>query len=134
MIGEQMNAADLKSRYEAYLDCLNARDWDRLGEVVHDDAVHNGRPLGLAGYRRMLENDVEMIPDLQFHSELVVCEPPFISARLRFDCTPKGEFLGLPVNGRKLCFHENIIYRLEGGKVREAWSVIDKASIEDQLA
>ena len=69
---------------------------------VPDDARHNGRPFGLAGYRAMLERDFDEIPDLRFNIELMVCEPPFVASRLKFDCTPKGLFLGLPVNGKRV--------------------------------
>jgi predicted ester cyclase len=52
---------------------------------------------------------------------------------LNFDCTPKDTFLGLHVNGRRISFAENVIYEFLGGKIREVWSVIDKAAIEAQL-
>ena len=82
----------------------------------------------------MLERDYLDIPDLRFHIDLLVCEPPHVAARLRFDCTPKGEFLGLPVNGRRVAFAENVFYAFRDDKVAEVWSVIDKAAIEAQLA
>lgn len=36
-----MTSAELRSIYLAYLDCLNAQDWLRLGEFVHDEVHHN---------------------------------------------------------------------------------------------
>lgn len=60
-------------------------------------------------------------------------EPPYISSRLRFDVTPKGQFLGLPVNGRSVLLYENVIYKYEDGKIKQVWSVIDKAAIEAQI-
>ena len=128
-----MTEAALADLYRAYIACLNRQDWANLGEFVADDARHNGRPFGLAGYRAMLERDFEEIPDLEFNIELLVCEPPNVASRLRFDCRPKGVFLGLPVNGRRVVFAENVFYRFEGGKIAEVWSVVDKAAIEAQL-
>jgi len=125
--------ADLSELYRAYIDGLNARDWSRLGQFVHEDAVHNGRPLGLSGYRAMLEQDVRDIPDLQFHIGLLVCDPPHVAARLHFDCAPAGTFLGLPVNGRRVAFAEHVIYRFRDGRIAEVWSVLDKPAIEAQL-
>ena len=116
-----------------YIACLNAQDWPNLRRFVADDARHNGRPFGLAGYRAMLERDFEEIPDLQFAIELVVCDPPHVASRLRFECRPKGLFLGLPVNGKRIVFTENVFYQFRGGKIAEVWSVIDKAAIEAQL-
>ncbi|MFP5076019.1 ester cyclase [Rhizobium sp. YIM 134829] len=124
---------DLATRYRAYIDCLNARNWADLGRHVHDDVEHNERPLGLAGYRAMLEADVEAIPDLAFVIDLLVCEPPHLAARLAFTCTPKAEFLGLPFNGRTVSFSENVFYTYQEGKIRSVLSVIDKQAIERQL-
>ncbi|MEA3535808.1 ester cyclase [Rhizobium sp. CC-YZS058] len=124
---------DLKDLYEAYIDCLNARDWARLGQHVHDSVRHNDRPLGLAGYRALLEADVAAIPDLAFKVELLICEPPDLAARLSFTCTPKGEFLGLPVNGRTVSFTENVFYTYRDSKIWTVLSVIDKPAIERQL-
>ena len=126
--------ADLATTYRAYIDCLNRRDWGSLDRFVTADARHNGRPLGVAGYRAMLEQDVREIPDLRFSIQLLVVEPPLVAARLAFDCTPGGAFLGLPVDGRRVRFAENVIYRFHAGRIAEVWSVIDKAAIEAQLA
>ncbi|HEY6519496.1 MAG TPA: ester cyclase [Roseiarcus sp.] len=128
-----MTETALADRYRAYIACLNRQDWPNLHRFVVDDARHNGRPFGLAGYRAMLERDFEAIPDLRFNIELMVCEPPHVASRLRFDCRPKGSFLGLPVNGRRVNFAENVFYRFESDKIGEVWSVIDKAAIEAQL-
>src|SRR5579872_6792773 len=123
----------LSAIYRAYIACLNRQDWANLHEFVAGDVRHNGRPFGLAGYRAMLKRDFEEIPDLSFKIEFMVCEPPFVASRLRFDCRPKGLFLGLAVNGRRVAFAENVFYRFREGKIAEVWSVIDKAAIEAQL-
>ncbi len=124
----------LKAFYRAYIDCLNRQDWNELGRYVADDARHNGRPLGLSGYRSMLIKDFEDIPDLRFTIDRLACEPPLIAARLLFDCSPKGNFLGLRIDGRRISFAENVFYEVRNGKIADVFSVIDKAAIEDQIA
>ena len=128
-----MTKASLSDIYRDYVACLNRQDWARLGAFVHDDAIHNGRRLGLSGYRAMLERDFEEIPDLHFDIQLLISEPPYVASRLRFDCAPKGLFFGLPVNGRRVFFTENVFYEFRDEKIIEVWSVIDKAAIEAQL-
>ena len=128
-----MSDQDLPTVYRAYIDCLNRQDWANLGQFVHHDVVHNGRRLGLDGYREMLERDYQEIPDLQFNIRLLTCEEAMIACRLDFHCTPKGRFLDVPVNGRKVTFSENVFYAFRDGKVGEVWSVVDKAAIEAQL-
>ena len=128
-----MTPAELANIYRNYIACLNRQDWAALGQFVHDDVAHNARPLGLAGYRAMLEQDFRDIPDLRFDIELLISEPPRIAARLKFDCSPAGKFLGLAVDGKRVSFCENVFYDFGDGKIRQVWSVIDKAAIEAQL-
>ncbi len=125
--------SSLSEIYSAYIDCLNRQDWAVLGEFVDDNAVHNGRLIGLAGYRAMLEKDFDDIPDLRFNIQMLIADPTYIASRLAFDCTPRGVFLGLPVNGRTVSFTENVFYEFRQGKIVQVWSVIDKPAIEAQL-
>ena len=128
-----MTKTELADVYRGYIACLNAQDWSKLDRFVHEDARHNNRRLGVTGYREMLEKDFREIPDLQFCIQLLVVDPPSIASRLQFDCTPKGEFFGLPVNGRRISFAENVFYEFREEKVWQVWSIIDKAAIEAQL-
>lgn len=124
---------NLSDLYHAYIACLNAQDWARLRQFVDDDVIHNGQQLGLPGYRAMLERDFAEIPDLHFKIQMLITDPPYIAARLAFDCTPKGKFLGLDIDGRRVSFAENVIYEFRGARIAQVWSVIDKAAIEAQL-
>ena len=128
-----MTKTDLAEIYRAYIACLNRQDWPKLGQFVDDDAIHNGRRIGLSGYREMLERDFDQIPDLYFKIRMLISDPPYIASRLDFDCTPKGTFLGLHVDGKQVSFSENVIYEFRSEKIVQVWSVIDKAAIEAQL-
>ena len=128
-----MIRTDIADVYRNYIDCLNQQDWPKLGQFVHDDAVHNGRQVGLIGYRELLEKDFDDIPDLHFSVQMLISQPPYVASRLAFDCTPKGIFLGLPVNGTRVSFAENVFYEFRGEKICQVWSVIDKVDIETQL-
>jgi predicted ester cyclase len=128
-----MTKTALADLYRDYIACLNRQDWPNLHRFVADDARHNGRPFGLAGYGAMLERDFAEIPDLKFNIELLICDPPHVASRLQFDCRPKGLFLDLPVNGRRVNFAENVFYRFRDERIAEVWSVVDKAAIEAQL-
>jgi predicted ester cyclase len=56
-----------------------------------------------------------------------------LASRIGFDCSRNGSFLGLPVNGKRVSFAENVFYEFRRGKILRVWSVIDKAAIEAQL-
>ena len=129
-----MVRTDLCAIYRDYVACLNRQDWPKLEQFVHDGVYHNGRRLGISGYREMLERDFQEIPDLCFDIQLLVSDPPYIASRLRFDCTPKGRFLGLHVNGKRISFTENVFYEFRNVRIEQVWSIIDKAAIEAQLS
>ena len=128
-----MTQTDLTAIYRAYIACLNQQDWPNLGQFVDESVRRNGERLGLSGYRQMLVRDFHEIPDLHFNIELLIANPPYIASRLAFDCSPKGKFLGLDVNGKRVSFTENVFYEFRAGKIVQVWSVIDKAAIEAQL-
>lgn len=128
-----MDGEDIAQSYRDYITCLNRRDWDDLSNFVHHEVRHNGRPLGLSGYRDLLESDVRDIPDLRFEVGILVASPPRIAARLLFDCTPKGVVMGLPVDGRRVTFAEHAFHEYRDGKIWDVKSIIDKAAIEAQL-
>jgi predicted ester cyclase len=123
----------LPDLYRRYIACLNGKRWDELGHFIDDNVKHNGRAFGLAGYREMLVNDYAAIPDLHFHIDLIVCQAPHAAARLLFDCTPKGIFLGLRVDGRMISFAENVFNKYRDTRIVSVRSAIDKAAIEMQL-
>jgi predicted ester cyclase len=125
---------DLSELYRGYIDCLNRQDWTRLGDFVSADVIHNDRRIGLDGYHAMLVDYFRAIPDLHFSIDFLVVEAPNVAVRLLFDCTPTGDLFGLPVNGRRVRFSENVFYRFSNGRIVQVWSVIDKAAIESQLS
>lgn len=128
-----MDGADLSRLYREYIDCLNRQDWPNLGRFVADDVRYNDAAIGLAGYREMLERDFAAIPDLRFEIRLQVAEPPRVASRLWFDCTPKGELFGLPVDGRRVQFAENVFYAFRERRIAAVWSVIDTAAVAAQI-
>jgi steroid delta-isomerase-like uncharacterized protein len=128
-----MNKIDLSNVYRGYIACLNKQDWPQLGQFVHDDVHYNDQRIGLSGYRAMLERDFSEIPDLFFNLHLLISDSTCVASRLGFVCTPKGKFLGLPVNGKRVSFTENVFYQFREEKIEQVWSVIDKAAIEAQL-
>lgn len=129
-----MTRDELSDIYRGYIDCLNHQSWEDLGSFVREDVTYNAAVVGLAGYRSMLERDFREIPDLVFRIQMLMSDPPNIASRLNFNVTPRAEFFGLPINGRKVAFSENVFYEFIDGKIAHVWSVIDKAAIEQQLS
>ncbi|MGP3697936.1 ester cyclase [Rhodobacter sp. NSM] len=128
-----MTKDKITEAYRAYIACLNGQDWERLHQHVADQVRYNGTAIGLNGYKNMLIEDFRAIPDLSFKIAMLVCDPPVIASRLIFDCTPTGLLFGLPVNGSRVRFEENVFYEYQHGKVSSVWSIIDKSAVAAQL-
>jgi predicted ester cyclase len=133
LLKEVLEMENLIRIYAGYIDCLNSREIGRLGEFVGEDVFYNGARLGLAGYKAMLENDFREIPDLWFSVQILIADETTVASRINFDVTPRGEFFGLQINGRRVSFSENVFYEFEEARIVRVWSVIDKAAIRLQL-
>ncbi|MFD1913419.1 ester cyclase [Halodurantibacterium flavum] len=127
-----MTRDETTEAYRAYIACLNRQDWATLHQHVADGVRYNGSVIGLQGYKDMLVEDFRAIPDLSFNIATLICDPPMIASRLIFDCTPVGELFGLPVNGARVRFQENVFYEYQDGKIVSVWSVIDKSAVAAQ--
>ncbi len=124
----------LADLYQGYIGCLNSQDWGNLENYVGTEVAYNGRMVGLDAYRQAREREFREIPDLHFDVRILVSDEKTVASRLEFEISPSGEFLGLPVNGKRVKFSENVFYEYEGGKIVRIWSVLDKAAIEAQLS
>ena len=82
----------------------------------------------------MLVDDVRAIPDLHYGIDLLVADEDLVSARLWFDCSPQGSFLGIEVDGRRMTFAEHVLYRLRQGRIERVWSLLDRDAVRDQAA
>ena len=112
---------------------LAERRWDDLERFVTDEVVHNGRPLGVAGYRAMLEADTHAVPDLQFIPAILIAHAQTVACRLAFECTPQHTFLGFEPTGEPISFVEHVFYRFEARRIM-VWSLIDREAIREQLS
>ena len=124
----------VRDLYLAYIACLNAQDWDELARYVGAGVTYNGQALGFAAYRQARQDEFRDIPDLRFDVQVLAADGSTVASRLHFNITPRGTFLGLPVNGRRIAFAEHAFYTFEAEKIVAVWSILDKAAIEAQLA
>jgi predicted ester cyclase len=129
-----MTEAEFEAHYRRYISCLNNRRLDELDEFLHEELTYNGEPETRADYRARIAGDVAAIPDLYFDVHLIVVGGDQIACRLFYNCTPQSEWLGLQPNGKSISFAEQVFYKFRDGKIYEVWSLLDVASIAEQLA
>lgn len=119
--------------YNQYIACLNARASNELGASVAADVVHNERPLGADGYRAMLEENVQDIPDLYFNADIVWRTPVmwphgFVSTARRYNSI----FAFQSTNGAAICTN-TFFYTLRARRIAGVFSVIDKIAVEARV-
>jgi predicted ester cyclase len=66
------------------------------------------------------------MPDLRLEIEDIVCSEDRAALRLRMTGIHTGQpLLGRPARGAKLSASAVFIYRIQGGRIFEAWQMID---------
>jgi predicted ester cyclase len=123
----------LETIYRRYLRTLNERRHDDLAQFVQDELTYNGEPLTATEYAAQRRREAQEIPDLAYAVDLLLVAGDHVSARLVFDCSPRGDFLGLPVDGRRVSFVEHVFYRFREGRIEDVWSLVDTDAIRAQL-
>jgi hypothetical protein len=61
-------------------------------------------------------------PDFHIAVDDLIAEDDRVSARITQQATHQGEFLGIPATGKQVTLRGIAIYRIEKGKIVEAWA------------
>lgn len=73
------------------------------------------------------------VPDLMDTTDLVFSDGEFVVARWTGTGTMKGDFLGVPATGEPIAYTGITILRLECGRIAEAWTELDAATLLDAM-
>lgn len=101
------------------------------GYVDHD--APPGLPPGPAGIRIIMSTFRSAFPDLRFDIEDQVSEGDRVVTRYTFRGTHLGEMMGIPATGKTVEMPGISIYRLEDGRMAEAWVQYDMLGMLRQL-
>jgi steroid delta-isomerase-like uncharacterized protein len=72
-------------------------------------------------------------PDVRSTIEDLIAEGDTVAARWIAHATHKGEYMGIPPTGKAVEFTGISVYRIEGGKIAESWTVEDEFGLMRQL-
>src|SRR5690606_10517750 len=123
----------------AFVDALNAHDWDALDGLVTPDFVRHSAAAGAPGghsrddLKTYLRRELETFPDA--HEEIldIFGEGDRVAVRHRFSGTQRGRLGPHPATDRRMTSEYLAIYRLDSGLIAEAWAEWDNASSLRQL-
>ena len=115
------------------LDAINDRTLQaRAGELLdpsivrHDLAQLFPDSKGTKDGSDVVEMIVAAMPDLRLDVEDIFGSGDRVAVRLRITGTHTGQpLLGRPATGKNLSAHAVFIYRVQRGRIAEAWQMID---------
>ena len=128
---------DGTSLLERWFAAGDAGDFDVFDEVL-DPAVVIHAPMGLSTEGVEAEKSVwrdarRAMPDIVHDIRDVVDSGTTIAARAVVTGTLHGDFAGIKANGRSFEIDQALFASMRGGKIVEAWEIIDSASLLRQL-
>ena len=121
-----------------FVESVNTQNWDRLRSLLDPHFVRHSNAGGteirsaeeLISY---LKNEYATFPDAEETLLDLVAEGESVAARSRFRGTQAGSLGSYPPSGKMLCATYLAIYRLEGGRIAEAWAEWDNLCGLQQL-
>ena len=123
----------------AFVDAVNAQDWDALDGLVSPDFVRHSDAAGEPGVRSrddlkwFLRNEYLTFPDARETVEDLVAEGDRVAARHLLAGTQTGPFGDHAPTGRPVRIGYLAVYRLEAGRLVEAWAEWDNLAAFAQM-
>jgi steroid delta-isomerase-like uncharacterized protein len=117
-------------------ECLNEGDLGQCLDVLSEDYVlHNfqGTLKGREAYRALIQTVRDGFPDIRFEILDQVADGDKVVNRISVTGTHDGEFNGIPATNKKVTWSGMGLFRLEDGKITEAWSELDALGMFTQL-
>ena len=133
--GQEANIAVARRLADEVFSKGDMRSFD---DILADDYVnHNipvpGVPGTKAGFREVVLATRKAFPDVHVNVRDVVSEGDFVVFRDTVTATSRGEFFGVPANGKALDWTEIHFLRIANGKIVEHWTNFDQVRILMQL-
>ena len=129
----EANKASVRRLY----DSLNAGDVTALADTLADDVVEHEELPGLtpdkAGVIQFFKGCMASIEGFRMNVEEIIAEGDRVSVRAKVTGKHTGEFMGIPATGAQLSVGLADYFRIEDGKVKEHWGVMDSGAMLMQM-
>jgi len=124
---------DLRDLYLRYVTAANARDYEAIAGLIHEDVKVNGVTSRREDVLASLKGFAEAIPDFTWNLEDLIIVDDRIAARLRNTGTPAKQWLGIEPSHTQIEITEMSNYKIRDGRFAEMWFLMDFASAAQQL-
>jgi predicted ester cyclase len=129
-----MSKTNLRELYERYISALNAHEFNRMDEFVHDTIVMHSEPSSRAALVAQLDSIVDAVPDFHWETEELAINGDSLAARLINTGTPTKEWLGAAPTGKPIKIVEYAIYKVRDGKFLHMSAIHDAEALQRQLS
>ncbi|WP_328364431.1 ester cyclase [Streptomyces sp. NBC_00457] len=129
-----MSDAELRDFFQRYIDALNAHEFDRMTEFVHDEVVMNGSPVKRDDVIAAQKGHVDAVPDFTWRVKDLAIDGDRVAARLFNKGTPAKEWFGVPPTGTTVEYAEYAFHKVRDGRFYEMNYLIDAQAVQRQLA
>jgi steroid delta-isomerase-like uncharacterized protein len=132
-MGQTVAETDLRAWYMRYVAALNARQFDRMDEFIHDRVLLGGewgtRDDVVANMREI----VDAVPDMHWEVDEVLLDRDGIAVRAINTGTPTRKWLGVPPSGAAFRIVEYAIYKVADGRFAHMTNLHDSSEVIRQL-
>lgn len=128
-----------KTIVRAFVEAINRRDWERIDQLVsadftrHSDAAGEPEIRSRDELKSFLVRELDAFPDAHERLEELLAEGNKVAARHRFEGTQRGQLGPYPATGNRMIGRYIAVYRVEEGRIAEAWAEWDTLSGLTQL-
>jgi predicted ester cyclase len=129
-----MSEAELRDFFQRYIDALNAHEFHRMTEFVHDELVMNGDPVTRKDIIAAMEGHTDAVPDFTWRVKDLAVDGDRVAARLFNRGTPAKEWFGVSPAGATIEYAEYAFHKVRDGRFYEMNYLIDSQAVERQLA
>ncbi|MEV5980911.1 ester cyclase [Streptomyces sp. NPDC052114] len=129
-----MSDAELRDFFRRYIAALNAHEFHRMTEFIHDTLVMNGRPVTRDDVVADQEGHADAVPDFTWRVLDVAIDGDRVAARLFNWGTPVKEWFGVPPTGATVEYAEYAFHKVRDGRFCEMNYLIDAQAVQRQLA
>jgi steroid delta-isomerase-like uncharacterized protein len=118
-------------------DAINAGDISSLGDSMTDDFVEHEDQPGLApnkeGVIQFFTGVIAAFEGFHMNIDVTLAEGDHVSVLATARGKHVGEFMGVPGTGKDISVPLADFFRIEGGKIKEHWGVMDSGSMMIQM-
>jgi predicted ester cyclase len=102
-------------------------------DYIYHERGREDRAAGPHGQRQAIKALHDAFSDFKIQIEDIVVCGDRAAVRDRISGLHTGSFAGIPPRGKRLDLMRLVIYRVQGGKIRESWAATDVLAMVKQL-